>query len=149
MNYSTAIFLVNPNVRAIKTSYEVDAQGNGVKPFVTYKSLDQSLLVGEYVAVPTDTRHKITVVRIEEIETDVDLESPTQLKWVIGPISTADYDAVVKTEAVAVERIKSAEARAKRDELAKKLLADNPDIQFLADLNEAPALAAPPSTNQA
>lgn len=149
MNYSSVIFLVNHSVRAIKTSYEVGPDGKGIGPYVTYKSLDQDLAVGDYVVVPTDTRHKMSVVRVEKIESDVDPDWTVQLKWVVARIDTAEHTATIKTEAAVIERIKSAEARAKRDELAKKLLADNPDIKALADLNEPPALAAPPSSDPA
>lgn len=142
MNYSTAIFLVNPDVRAIKVSYEVDAHGKGVKPYQTFKSLDPDLCVGEYVVIPTDTRHKMTVARVEEIEDDVDFDSPAQLDWIIDTIRTGAHEEVVRAETAAIEQIKSAEKRAKREELARKLIADNPDIQQLKHLGDAPAITS-------
>ncbi len=142
MNYSTAIFLVNHDVRAIKVSYEVDPNGKGVRPFQTYKSLDPNLSVGDYVVIPTDTRHKMTVARVEEIEDDVDFDSPAQLAWIISAVDTGAHAEVVRAEGAAIEQIKSAEKRAKREELARKLIADNPDIQHLAHLGEAPAITS-------
>lgn len=142
MNYSTAIFLVNPDVRAIKVSYERDVNGKGVTPFITFKSLDPEIGVGDFVVIPTSTRHMMTVARVEQIEDDVDFDSTTQLDWIISRVDTEAHGAVVKAEGAAIEQIKSAEKRAKREELAAKLMADNPDIQKLRNLADVPAITA-------
>jgi len=145
MNYTSAIFLVNDAVRAVRVSYDADSEGKGIRPFTTFKSLDPRLEVGQYAVIPTDTRHKMTVVRIEEIAdaNSIDPASPTQLMWIIDPVSTEAYDKIRAQEVTAIERIKSAERTAARKELTDKLLADNPDIAALGDLNAPPALAAP------
>lgn len=143
MNYSSAIFLVNKDVRAVLTSYERDTEGKGVKPWIPYKSMNHDLKPGDYVVVPTDTRHQMTVVRVEAIEDDVDPASPVQLKWIIDGVEMGAYNEILTAEAGAIERIKSAEKRAAREELANKLLADNPDIQALSNLGAQPALAPP------
>jgi hypothetical protein len=147
MNYSTAIFLVNKDVRAVSVSYERDAEGRGVKPFEPFKTMDPSLGVGDMVVIPTATRHRMTVVRVEEVDFEIELDSTAQLSWIIGPVDTGAYDAIAAQEAHAIERIKSAEKAAKRKELADKLLADNPDLQALSGVNPdaAPALSAPPA----
>lgn len=138
MNYTTAIFLVNDDALAVHVSYELEPDGKtGKGPWEIFKSMDRSLEVGDYVAVPTATRHCRTVVRVEAVKpgNTVDLASPTPLKWIIGRVDEAAYDEIVKMEAAAIDKIKSAEARAAREELRAKLLADNPDISALADLN--------------
>lgn len=145
MNYTSAIFLTNPNVRAMATSYEVDAEGKGVKPFITYKTMDHSLEKDDYVLIPSGTRHGMAVVRIEEIDVEVDLEDTKQLGWIMsGPIDKTNYEKVVAWEAAAITAIKSAEKRAKQDELRAKLIADNPELAKLANVG-APALSAPPT----
>lgn len=147
MNYSSAIFLVNDAARAIAISYDVEPDGKGKRPFTVFKSLDPSLAVGQYVTIPTDTRHGMTVVRIEEVNVDVDQASPVQLQWIIGPVQTDTYKAILAQEASGIAKIKSAEKLAAQKELRAKLLADNPDIQSLAQLDpdSTPALAAPPT----
>lgn len=74
MNYSTAVMLFNPEIRAISVSYEKDEKGAGKKPFYTYKTLDKTIEKGDLVVVPTDTRHEFTVVRVEEVDVEVDYE---------------------------------------------------------------------------
>lgn len=144
MNYSTAILLVRKDIRAVEVSYEVDKDGNGVRPFTTYKTPDKSIKAGDYVVIPTDTRHNMTVARIETVDVDVDFDSPVQMKWLVGPaIDTESYTALLAAEADAVVAIRSAETRRKREELAAKLIADNPDLERLGSLDVAAALAAP------
>jgi len=150
MNYSSAIFLVNPAARGIYVSYEVDAEGKGIRPFYLFKSLDASIEIGDYVTIPTDTRHKLTVARVEETISadDVDLNSPVELKWIVGPVDRTSYDAVLASEAEAIVRIKSAEKRRQREELADKLRADNPELSSLSAIDFGAtanaALPAPP-----
>lgn len=144
MNYSTAIFLVNANVRAVLTSYETpDPVTNKPTGKLTmYKTTDRTVKPGDMVLVPTTTRHKMTVVRVEEVDVEVDLESGVQVDWLIGHAPNRDaYNALVTTEADGIAQIKSAEKKAKQDELRAKLLADNPALAALGDVT---AMALPP-----
>lgn len=144
MNYSTAIFLINPDVRAVSVSYEQDAEGKGVRPFHTFKTFDTETDVGDFVVIPTGTRHNMTVARVEEVDLEIEVDSTADLKWLVGRVDTAAHEAVVASEARAIQTIKSAEKRAKQEELKAKLLADNPDLQKLAHIGagDAPALPA-------
>lgn len=143
MNYSTALFLVRSDVRAVAVSYEVDAEGKGKRPFVTFKTMDPSIAVGQYVVIPTGTRHDMTVVRVEEVDVEVDLDSTVQINWIVGPVDVAPYEAIISAENEAIAAIKSAETRRKKEELAAKLVADNPDLQRLKEFG-APSALAPP-----
>lgn len=143
MNYSTALFLVRKDVRAVAISYEVDAEGKGKRPFTTFKTMDPSIQVGQYVVIPTGTRHDMTVVRVEEVDIEIDLDSPVQINWIVGPVDVAPYEAIITAENEAISAIKSAEKRRKQEELAAKLLADNPDLQRLTDFGAAPSLPHP------
>ena len=124
MNYSLGIFLISDAVRAIMATYEMDS-ANSQADRTMFKTLDQSIKVGDYVVVETDTRHHMTVCKI--IETDdvePDFNSTKEVKWIIGTVARADFDALKVEEADAIARIKSAEKRKKRDELRKDLIAD-------------------------
>lgn len=145
MNYTTAIFLVNTDVRCVGVSYEpnaVDPTKPGVQ--VPFKTMNKDLGVGDLVVVPTDTRHRFTVAKVEAVDIDVDFDAGFQMKWVVDPVNQAGYDSVLTQEAKAIEIMKSAEKRAKRDELGAKIMADNPDLQALGIVNANPSLAAPP-----
>lgn len=141
MNYSTAIFLVRKDIRAVAVSYEVDGDGKGIKPFTIYKTPDHDLAVGAYVVIPTDTRHGMTVARVEEVDVDLDVDYPGQVKWLVGSVDRGFYDGLITAENEVVATIKSAEKRRRQDELAAKILADNPDLQALSAM-ALPALPA-------
>lgn len=122
MNYSTAIFLVNKSARAMSCSYEPKEHGS---PEITiFKTLDPTLTVGDYVVVPTGTRHKMTVVKIEEADVDFDVDCPNQVGWIIGRVDKELYEETLRNEQAIIGQIKSAEIRKKREDLAEKLLAD-------------------------
>lgn len=145
MNYSTAIFLINKAVRAVKVSYDQDkAQpGRPAGNLQVFKTFDGSLREGDFVIVPTDTRWGMTVCRVEEVDVDIDLESSAQVGWLIGPADRGNYDTVVADEEAAIAAIKSAEKRRKQEELVAALIADNPDLAKLQAVRPEPALPAP------
>lgn len=142
MNYSTAIFLVRKDIRAVTVSYEVDTDGKGIKPFVAYKTPDPDLAVGAYVVIPTDTRHGMTVARVEEVDVDLDVDFTAQVKWLVGQVDRSFYDSLIEAENDVIAKIKSAEKRRRQEELAEKILADNPDLRELGAM-DIPSLPAP------
>ena len=120
MNYSTAIFLISDQARAVNVTYEKDEYA----PKTMFKTLDPNIKVDDYVTVPTDTRHKMTVCKVVEVDVEPDLESSREMKWIVGVVSTADFDQIKSQEGDAIARIKSAEKTRKRKELRDALLAD-------------------------
>lgn len=121
MNYTTAVFLINKNVRAVLATYEAE---DAAKRTV-FKTLDQTLKVGDFAIVPTDTRHKMTVVKIVETDVDVDFDNATPVAWIMGKIDRTEYDLTLAQEQEAIQVIKSAELRQKRDNLRKAMFADH------------------------
>lgn len=120
MNYSTAIFLISDDVRAIMATYEA---GDGA-PRTMFKTLDQRIKVNDLVVVESGTRHKVTVCKVIEVDVEVDFDCPTKVEWVKGLVDTADADEIKRQEEDAINKIKSAEKRSKREELRAKLMAD-------------------------
>ena len=123
MNYTTAVFLINKHVRAVAGTYE--AEDNAKR--TTFKTLDETLAVGDFVIVPTDTRHKMTIVKIVETDIDIDFDSPAPVHWVIGRIDAKPYAEMLAHENQAINAIKAAELRKKRDDLRKTMLAEHLD----------------------
>lgn len=121
MNYTTAIFLLNKNVRAVMCNYEPDAPDKKVM----FKTLDPNIRVGDFVIVPTKTRHGMTVSKVVEVDVDVDFDSQTLVDWLIEVINRTTHNATVAQEAEAISVIKSAERTRKRNELAAALLVDS------------------------
>lgn len=151
MNLSTAIFLINNKVRAIHAIYEAidePAQRHGNPPKVTmFKTLDQTIKVDDFIVVPTDTRHKMTVVKVTETDVDVDFESSANVHWIIGRVDRRPYEDLLVREGETVKAIQSATRRKKRDDLRETMLADHvQDLKLLpmASMNgEGPAVEPP------
>lgn len=120
MNYSTAVFLINTKARAIKCTYDPERNA----PPTTFKTLDETIAVDDYVVVPTDTRHKMTVVKVTEVDVDVDFDSNVQMQWIVGTVDRSGFETTLAEEADAITKIKSAELRKKRTDLRNNLLAD-------------------------
>lgn len=151
MNYSTAVFLINKTVRAIRVSYEPDgtrADEAKAGSLAVFKSFDGDLKPKDLVVVPTDTRWRMTVARVEEVDVDVDFDGTTELKWIIGRVDRRAFEDVLVREAEAISAIRSAEVRRKREELAKALFADNDALRNLPIATADRPLPSPPVTEQ-
>jgi len=134
MNYSSVIFLINKNVRAIAAIYEPD-QEHKKSPRIIFKTLDATIGVGDYVLVPTETRHKMTINKVVEVDVEIDLESATKIDWVISTVDHQEFERVTKMEEKAIEQIKSAQKRKKQEELREALLKDNEFLKALPIAN--------------
>lgn len=147
MNYSTAVFLINPNVRAVKAIYELDTDGKAA-PRTMFKTMDATLSVDDFVVVPTGTRHGMTVVKIVETDCEFDINSPAEIKWVISSIDRAQYEAILKSENDAISQMKQAEINHQREELRKKMFANiDPSKLALSRMN-GPMIESPSSNKQ-
>jgi len=135
MNQSTVIFLINKRARAIMATYE--AETNAKRSL--FKTLDESIAVDDLVIVQTDTRHKMTVCKVVEVDVDFDLDDATlQVNWIIGKVDKTAYEQLLAQEATAIRTVKSAELRQKREKLRDAMFADHLDaIKALpiADMN--------------
>lgn len=152
-NYSTLIFLINKNCRAIKAVYEPDAEGKSGTDTKSkkeiFKTFDPTISVGDYLVVPSSTRLELTTVRVTDVDVEVDLESSATVRWIVGQIDMEAYEQVKRSEDQAITRVKSAKANAAREELRKQLLADldNTEIETLQIAHMgAPAAPQVPGT---
>ena len=141
MNYSTAVFLINSNVRAVHCTYEAEDSAKRT----TFKTLDKSIRAGDFVVVPTDTRHKMTVCKVVDTDVDVDFDSAACVAWIIGRIDQSAFTLTQEQEADAIAAIKSAEKTKKRNELRAAMLADSSEALKalpITVIGDAPALPA-------
>ena len=65
------------------------------------------------------------------------------MKWLVDRVDTSKRDAIEAQEADAIQTIKSAEKRAKQEELRAKLIADNPSLNVLANIGGDAVAALP------
>lgn len=131
-NHSRVVFVVNDDVRCVLCSYEGDwKQDNGkiVPPprdqWTEYKTFNQNLKVGDFVVVPTNTRHGMTVVRVEEINVTPDVKSSKTMNWVIDVVDRAGYEDVLEVEKGMIDQIKVIDRERERREIRKTILGDN------------------------
>jgi len=128
MNYSTAIFLINDDVRAIRCAYdpgcayEPDDRSNSPGVFKTF---DHEIAVDDFVVVQTNTRHGLTVVKVIEADVDVDFDIASEMKWILQKVEKEPFDLLLKQEVCAIDAVKSAEKRKRRDEMRTSLFKDS------------------------
>lgn len=128
MNYSTAVMLINPNIRAIKTIYKPDlvrADGKSAlnESRVIFKTLDTTIQKGDLVVVQSATRHNYTTVMVEDVDVEVDFEAHTEIKWVVDKISFEKHKETLVEETKWIDSMKASEKRRKREEIKKNMLA--------------------------
>lgn len=123
LNYSTALFLLNPKLRAIMCSYEAKTDKNPSPAMTMFKTFDETIAVDDLVIVPSSTRHHRTIVRVAAIDVEVDFDSQTQVDWIVGKYDSSVYEKLVRDEAAAIGIMKNAEAKARRDEIIDKVAA--------------------------
>ena len=142
MNYSTAVFLINDRARAVLATYE--AGDNAARTL--FKTFDQTMKVGDFVTVPTNTRHKMTVVKVVEVDVDFDPDTTAEVQWIVGKVDTTIFEQTLAQEEAAISAIKSAELRAKRKRLREALLADQAETLRalpIASMGAGPAIEGP------
>jgi hypothetical protein len=118
MNYSTAVFLINNEVRAVRGIYQDEGHS------AVFKTLDKTIKKDDLVVVPTTTRHKMTVFKVTETDVDVDMDSSVKMDWVVSKVDESGYKQLLEQENDAIQKIKSAEIRKKRTDLREALFKD-------------------------
>jgi len=131
MNYSTAVFLINNDVRCVSAIYD-----EGKTPTL-FKTLDPDLKKDDYAVVPTDTRFGFTIVKIVETDVDVDFDSQTQMRWIAGVFDRKAFDRIIELENKAIAAVRSAETRRKRDELREAMFKDHAETLKTLGLSSA------------
>lgn len=124
MNNSKIVFIVNQAARLIKASY--DGPTSDVKVAGTpFKTLDPSIKVDDLVIVETSTRHGFTVVKVTEVDLDVDFDSTEELRWAFNPLDLAGFQELKAAEQAAIEKVRAIELKKKRAALQAAMFADD------------------------
>lgn len=126
MNYSSAVMIINHDIRAIRTSYEPAETGKTLKEYV-FKTLDKTIKKGDFVVVPSDTRWGFTVNKVEEVDVDVDFDSEIQLKWAINKVDVDGHKQTTEEEQKWVSALQESEKRKRREQLKNQLLETHGD----------------------
>ena len=96
---SRKIFVANENVRGILAIYEhepADKPNSASRTF--FKTLDDTIAVGDFLIVPSKTRHNMTTVKVVDVDVECDLANQTPVDWIIGKIDRRAYETVLSKE---------------------------------------------------
>lgn len=120
MHDSRTVFLLDDNIKCVSGKYDIGHNSSTEE----FKTAIEGIEVGDYVVVPTDTRQKMTVVRIDEINIEPDLESDVKMDWVMCKVPKQAYDATMASEKTFVDRTRVAARIRKKEQLIKDLQID-------------------------
>lgn len=130
MHESRKIFLVQDDIRAVLCSYDPDDKRNAG---TICKTFDPDIREGDMVVVETDTRHRRTVVKVSEVDVEIDYESHTWVPWILAVVDEDAVVQIIEQEKALLRQIADAEKKAKRDELRAKLFSSHAeDIRGIA-----------------
>lgn len=119
MDNSRIVFLINDQVRAVKAKYEDSGSAE------MFKTFDATIMVGDLAVVQSNTRHMMTVVKVTDIDVDVNFDSTTPIPWVVQKIDGPSFEAIIAQEAQAISAVQAAELRRKKDELRATMFKDH------------------------
>lgn len=130
MNYSTALFALNKDLRAVLAVYDTPAnQPNGKKQM--FKTLNQDIQVGDIIVVPTETRHGMTCVKVTDVDVEVDLDDPTPVAWVIDRVNVTDWQVLVKQENEALKIVRDAAFAERKKKIRDSIVANASELTSL------------------
>ena len=130
---SKLIFLLDEvDVRVVKVSYEDDHRQENH----SFKTMDTTLQVGDFVVTPTNSRWLMTVCRVEEIDVEPDLNM-TEIHWLRASVDLSDYSDIIVGEAQLIAAANSAEKRALKAKLRAEMTIDQEAMSGLTLLNKA------------
>ncbi|HEY4355988.1 MAG TPA: hypothetical protein VGN16_09595 [Acidobacteriaceae bacterium] len=142
MNHSKTVFLINDQVRAVRGNYQQDGTT------AVFKTLDQTIKKDDLVVVQTGTRHGMTVIKIIEVDIDLDMDSPEKIEWVVQKVNQQAFSDLIANEDEMLAKVKKAELRKKRGDLADALFKDDMEAMKalpIAHMNDAPPAIQPPA----
>ena len=113
MNSSKIVFIVNESARLIQCAYDASSAHEAPKTYL-FKTLDQSIKVGDLVVVETNTRHGYTIVKVTEVDVDVDFDDAIELKWAFSPINLDAIVELKQAEQAAIDKVRAIELKKKR-----------------------------------
>ena len=122
MNYSTAVMLINTNIRAVNVAYDNDTEKTKASRTM-FKTLDADIAPGDIVVLPTAPDHRcgFTTGRVTEVDIDVDFDSATECRWIAGKFDPAPFQKLLGEEEKYVALIKKGEQLKRRNDIAANL----------------------------
>lgn len=147
-NHSTLIFLMNEQVRAIAVTYEkIDmdqdttkmkynaeylSAGRLPKGAVIFKTMDPDIKVDDFVIVPTDTRHGMTVCKVVAVDIEIDYSSEDLCHWIVGTVDTTEFERLRQAEDQMIQMVKRGKADEERAKARDQMMAGMKNVDLAA-----------------
>lgn len=127
---SKKIGIFNEKVRFVNVNYD------GANKNYTFKTMDETIEVGDLVTVMTDTRHGMTVVLVTETDVLVDFADSIEVHWIVSKVIPEHFIEIVQFEQKCLEKIRQAEFRKLRNDMKETLFKDQEELK--KELSMAP-----------
>jgi len=119
---------------------------------VIFKTMDQDIKVGDFVVVPTDTRHGMTVNKVVAVDCEVNFESEVPVHWIVGTVNPHDYENLRQLEDQIITKLKDGQTKTRQQQIADTFMAslgeDDPLKGITFEGGDAPPVIDAPN-NQA
>lgn len=132
MNPHTALFLIRKDCRAMLCAYEAEVDGKlpqGEKPRM-FKTLDPDIKKGDLVLCETETRHKLCVFKVHEVDVDVDFRDGAYhapIPWIVDKVNGNTLAGLKAAESEIMSRIRQKDKERLRAEMAATMAKDYGD----------------------
>lgn len=123
MHDSRKVFLLETEPRCVTAAYDAGEDASTTE----FKTFDLDIKTDDYVIVPTNCRHKMTVCKVHAVDVEPDLDSSAEMRWVIGVVDQSAFKATFASERQFIDAARSAERRRKKTQLREDFLADIDD----------------------
>lgn len=143
MNPSTALFLINDDMRAIRCQYEPEGTTR------ILKTMDQTIQVDDIVVVETSTRHYFTCVKVTEVDVLFDYKSNSEMDWIIDKVDVKKFEHLKDQEKTAVQTIQKVQRNREREQLQKDLMEGQEEAFQALELTKMESEQPSPNPNAA
>ncbi len=116
---SRKVFLLDKEPRCILATYETEDNATRYE----FKTWDQATREGDYIVIPTSTRHNMTVCKVVAVDVEPDLQSSIEMQWVIATISLDAHTQNLAAEVQFIDIANKAQRHQMKRELRESALA--------------------------
>lgn len=121
MHNSTIVLLINDEARVVKGVYEEGGKS------ALFKTFDHTIKEDDLVVVQSSTRHEMTVVKVTEVDVEINFDTTGEIKWVVQKIEQDDFARLLEQEEEAIAAVQEAERNRKKKELKASLFENHED----------------------
>lgn len=124
MHESRKVFLIEESCLCIEATYN---ENDAPKQFKTF---DSSIEIDDYLIVPKDTCHKMTVVKVTKINIHPDIKSDKAMDWVIGKVDRSQFEDTLDRESRFIQKAREGERKREMAQMKADIFGDVPEEEL-------------------